>query len=47
MRQKLAQIGRADGSIPVIDIMGQILVGYSRSAVDRAIERAARGAVPL
>ncbi|MEO7037227.1 MAG: glutaredoxin domain-containing protein [Polyangiaceae bacterium] len=46
MRQKLARAGRAGSSIPVIDLMGQILVGFSPMALDQAIE-AARSAKPL
>ncbi|HEY3498676.1 MAG TPA: glutaredoxin domain-containing protein [Polyangiaceae bacterium] len=40
MRQKLERAGRGGASIPVIDIMGQILVGYSPSQLDRAIKTA-------
>jgi glutaredoxin len=46
MNQKLARAGRGGASIPVIDIMGQILVGYSASALDQAI-RTAQGAKAL
>jgi glutaredoxin len=46
MRQKLARAGRSGSSIPVIDLMGQILVGFSPMALDQAIE-AARAAKPL
>jgi glutaredoxin len=46
MRQKLARAGRTGSSIPVIDLMGQILVGFSPMALDQAIE-AARSAKPL
>jgi glutaredoxin len=46
MRQKLARAGRSGSSIPVIDIMGQIMVGFSPMALDQAIE-AARTAKPL
>jgi len=46
MRQKLARAGRSGSSIPVIDLMGQILVGFSPMALDHAIE-AARSAKPL
>jgi glutaredoxin len=46
MRQKLARAGRSGSSIPVIDLMGQILVGFSPMALDQAIE-AARSAKPL
>jgi glutaredoxin len=43
MRQKLAQAGRHGGSIPVIDVRGQILVGFSPDSVDRALARAGSG----
>jgi glutaredoxin len=46
MRQKLERAGRGGASIPVIDIMGQLLVGYSPSALDQAI-KAAEGAKAL
>jgi glutaredoxin len=46
MRQKLERAGRGGASIPVIDVMGQILVGYSPSALDRAVQ-AAQAAKPL
>jgi glutaredoxin len=46
MQQKLARAGRSGSSIPVIDIMGQILVGYSPGALDQAI-RTAQGAKAL
>jgi glutaredoxin len=46
MRKKLERVGRAGASIPVIDIMGQIQVGFSPAALDRAIENA-RGAKGL
>jgi glutaredoxin len=46
MRQKLERAGRSGSSIPVIDLMGQILVGFSPMALDQAIE-AARASKPL
>jgi glutaredoxin len=46
MRQKLERAGRGGASIPVIDVMGQILIGYSPSSLDRAIQ-AAQAAKPL
>jgi len=46
MRQKLERAGRSGSSIPVIDLMGQILVGFSPMALDQAIA-AARSAKPL
>ena len=46
MHQKLARAGKGGASIPVIDIMGQILIGYSPAALDQAI-RTAEGAKAL
>jgi glutaredoxin len=43
MSEKLARIGRRGGSIPVIDVRGQILVGFSPTAVDQALARSAAG----
>jgi glutaredoxin len=43
MRQKLERSGQHGGSIPVIDVKGQILVGYSSGALDRALARAQTG----
>jgi hypothetical protein len=40
MNQKLARAGRSGASIPVIDIMGQLLVGFSPSALDQALQNA-------
>ena len=40
MNQKLARAGRGGASIPVIDIMGQLLVGFSPSALDQALQNA-------
>jgi glutaredoxin len=40
MRRKLKEAGRGGGSIPVIDVGGQILVGFNPSALDRAIAKA-------
>jgi glutaredoxin len=45
MQQKLEKSGRRGGSIPVIDVRGQILVGYSRSELDRAVAKAGAGTV--
>jgi glutaredoxin len=42
MKRKLERAGMGGASIPVIDVMGRILVGFSPSALDRAVE-AARG----
>lgn len=44
MQQKLERSGQRGGSIPVIDVKGQILVGYSSGALDRALARAQPGA---
>ena len=46
MRKKLERVGRSGASIPVIDIMGQIQVGFSPAALERALE-SARGAKGL
>ena len=43
MRQKLERSGQRGGSIPVIDVGGQILVGFSTDALDRALSRAKSG----
>ena len=40
MRQKLDRAGRSGSSIPVIDLMGQMLVGFNPMALDQAIEAA-------
>jgi glutaredoxin len=47
MRGKLAKAGvPPSSSIPIIDVMGQIMVGFSPSALERAIE-SAQAAKPL
>jgi glutaredoxin len=43
MQSKLERIGRSAGSIPIIDVGGQILVGYSKGALDKALRKAAGG----
>ncbi|WP_437935486.1 glutaredoxin domain-containing protein [Sorangium sp. So ce341] len=43
MQDKLAKSHQRGGSIPIIDVRGQILVGYSPHALDQALARAARG----
>jgi glutaredoxin len=43
MREKLEKSGQRGGSIPVLDVRGQILVGYSPHALDRALAKAAAG----
>jgi glutaredoxin len=46
MQTKLRRAGLGGASIPVIDLMGQMLVGFSPRALERAIE-AARSSKPL
>ncbi len=43
MQRKLQRVGKGGASIPVIDLAGQILVGFSTAAVDRAIKKAQAG----
>jgi glutaredoxin len=45
MRKKLQRVGRGGASIPVIDIMGQIQVGFSPAALEQALAsaRSAKG----
>jgi glutaredoxin len=45
MQKKLARAGRSGASIPVIDIMGQIQVGFSPAALEEALAtaRSAKG----
>lgn len=43
MREKLQRVHRQGGSIPVIDVMGQILVGFSPGALRAAVDHAKRG----
>jgi glutaredoxin len=40
MRKKLERVGRGGASIPVIDVMGQILIGFSPAALEQAIAAA-------
>lgn len=40
MHKKLARAGRSGASIPVIDIMGQIQIGFSPAALEQALESA-------
>jgi glutaredoxin len=40
MQHKLTRAGMGGAQIPIIDVMGQLLVGYSPSALDRAIQTA-------
>jgi glutaredoxin len=46
MQRKLERAGLSGSQIPVIDVMGQILIGYSPRALDRALE-AAHASKPL
>jgi len=46
MKRKLERAGLAGASIPVIDVMGRVMQGFSTAALDRAIE-AARSSKPL
>ncbi|HLV64594.1 MAG TPA: glutaredoxin domain-containing protein [Polyangiaceae bacterium] len=46
MRQKLERAGMRGASIPVIDVMGRLLVGFSPRALDAALS-AARSATTL
>jgi glutaredoxin len=43
MREKLSKTGQHGGSIPVIDVRGQILVGFSPTTLDRALAKARGG----
>jgi glutaredoxin len=43
MQGKLAKTGQHGGSIPVIDVRGQVLVGFSPGAIERALATAAKG----
>jgi glutaredoxin len=45
MQEKLVRANRGGSSIPVIDVMGRILVGYSPGSLKQAVE-AARAAAP-
>lgn len=43
MQDKLAKTNQHGGSIPVIDVRGQVLVGFSPGAIDRALAKASGG----
>ncbi|HVU01333.1 MAG TPA: glutaredoxin family protein [Polyangiaceae bacterium] len=43
MQAVLRKIHRSGGSIPVIDVMGQVFVGFSEGALRAAVDRARRG----
>lgn len=44
MQEKLRRVHRQGGSIPVIDIAGQIMVGFSPAALRAAVDHARSGA---
>jgi glutaredoxin len=46
MQQKLVRVNRSGASIPVIDVMGKILVGYSPGSLKRAVDAAKSAASP-
>lgn len=43
LRQKLSKAGIPGGSIPVIDVRGQILVGYNPQQIEQALAKASSG----
>lgn len=43
LQRKLDKAGLGGGSIPVIDVRGQLLVGYSPSALEQALAKASSG----
>jgi len=43
MQEKLARAHRRGGSIPVIDVMGQLFIGFSEGALRAAVARARAG----
>lgn len=45
MQEKLARANRAGASIPVIDVMGKIFVGYSPGPLKQAVDAARHAAV--
>jgi glutaredoxin len=44
MQAKLARINKSGASIPVIDVMGKVFVGYNQNALKQAVETARRKA---
>jgi glutaredoxin len=46
MQEKLARSNRAGSSIPVIDVMGRIFVGYNPGSLKQAVDAARRGNAP-
>lgn len=43
LTEKLARSGQRGGAIPVLDVRGQILVGFDPRAIDRALAKAGAG----
>ncbi len=43
MQQKLTRAGRGGASIPVIDVNGQLFVGFDRRSLSAAVEQARKG----
>jgi hypothetical protein len=43
MQQKLTRAGRGGASIPVIDVNGQLFVGFDRRSLSAAVEQASKG----
>ncbi|MBW2524115.1 MAG: glutaredoxin family protein [Deltaproteobacteria bacterium] len=43
LQSKLRRVGKPGAAIPVIDVGGQVLIGYSPGALDAAVKRAQRG----
>jgi glutaredoxin len=46
MKQKLAKVRRSGASIPVIDLMGNILVGFNPEALRHLVQQAKGGDKP-
>jgi glutaredoxin len=46
MQEKLARSKRTGSSIPVIDVMGRIFVGYNPGSLKQAVDAARRGNAP-
>jgi glutaredoxin len=42
MNQKLDRAGKSGASIPVIDVMGQLFVGFNRGVLRRAVEKSSK-----
>jgi glutaredoxin len=42
MQQKLHKAGKAGASIPIIDVMGQLFVGFNKAVLKAAVERGAK-----